>query len=322
MSVSRANLIVGPARVVRGTGISSTARNGSCYTRDAIKVDIVKEQVEIHTEAHGHVDYRDEDVLVKMTFSPAEWTANSRSLLWPYLTPEPGFAIFGATDTATTIHDYNSHLHTIVASAVTKMPSLRLSVREAMIGQCEITGVRKLASDWSTANSLYTVATTGGSFIDDTVTPFTIAGLKQEQYTGLFTGITGLTAIQTMDGWTVDFDTKISFQKIEESGTVKGTLVSTMVMAKCTPLAVSHANLMAALRVDNSGFKRGQSAAATGADLVITGASTGPVITLKNCDMKQAGYHFGASVLRDGEVGFVSTVPFASSVAGAICTLA
>jgi hypothetical protein len=311
MPISRANLITGPARVVRGAG--------SCYTTDAIALRIDKEQVPIRTDGHGLVDYRDEDVMVKCTFQPAEWTAASRTLLYPYLNHTPGLAIFGATDTPTTIEDSNAHLHTIVASAVTRMPSLRLAVREAMFGACEITGVRKLASDWATPDSLHTVALTGGAFGDGL---FTVASLKQEQYTGALTGITGLTAIDTEDGWTVDFETEIAYHKIEESGTVKATLVSISAMARCTPLGVTHANLMAAIRAAGVGFKRGQSVNLTGVDLVITGASTGPVITLKKCEAKGMGYRYGARVLRDNEVGFVATTPFTTGASDAQIVLA
>lgn len=318
MPVSRANLHAGPARISRGTA----SAGGSCYTRDDFTVRIDKEQVPVRTDAHGVVDYRDEDVLVKCSFIPAEWTAASRTLLYPYLNHTPGLAIFGATDTTVTIHDSNSHLHTIVASAVTKMPSLRLSVREAMFGACEITGVRKLNSNWETADSLYTVATSGGTFVDHTNAPFTVADLKQEQYTGALAGITGLTAIETEDGWNVDFDTEIAFQKSEENGSVRATLVSVTAMARCTPLAVSAANLLAAMRAQGTGFKRGQSANLTGANLTIAGASTGPVITLNKCDVKGVGYRFGSRVLRDGEVGFVATTSFTTSASDALVTLA
>lgn len=318
MAISRENLIVGPGRIDRGS--ADTGGEGSCYTRTDINIRLDKVQVPIRTEAHGIVDYRDEDIVVKATFTPAEWTASSRSLLYPYLNHTPALAIFGSSaDVATSIHDSNSHLHTIVASAVTKMPSLRLSVREALFGECEITGIRKLNSDWATTDSLYTVATTGGTFVD---TAFTVASLVQEQYTGVLTGITGLTAITTEDGWYVDFDTEIAYQKSEENGTVRASLLSVSVMARCTPLAVSHANLMAAMKVNNTGFLRGQSVNASGVDLVITGRSVGPVITLKKCQVKGFGYRFGSSVLRDGEVGFVATTPFTSGASDAQVTLA
>lgn len=314
--ISRTSLIVGPALITRGL-------TSMCYTRDNIDVRIDKTQVPVRTDGGGVVDYRDDDVMVKMTFTPAEYTAVSRELLYPYLGPTPGYAIFGATDTICCIQDTNSHKHTIVASAVTKMPSLRLSVKDPMFGPCEITGIRKLGADWATADSLYKQEDSGGDYtLNQTFSP---AAVKQQQYTGVLTGVTGYTVIDTEDGWTVDFDTEIAYQRSEQNGTVRASLLSVSAMAKCTPLAVSSTNLLTALKVQaTAGNLRGQSVNASGSDLVITGraASGAPVITLHKTMIKGAGYRFGSSVLRDGEVGFVATAEYTLGQAGPLFTLA
>ena len=77
------------------------------------------------------------------------------------------------------------------------------------------------------------------------------------------------------------------------------------------------ANIDAALRAQGS-LKQGQqlnvAASATpdaaAPDLVITGALTSSVVTIKRAAMKTAGFMFGGKPLRQGEVGWVGTLSF------------
>src|SRR6185369_1037822 len=66
---------------------------------------------------------------------------------------------------------------------------------------------------------------------------------------------------------------------------------------------------------------RGRSLQNGSSDLVITGADGATIVTAKSAQMVGAGYRFGASVLRNNEVGWVATRPFASGVPQALFTL-
>ena len=57
------------------------------------------------------------------------------------------------------------------------------------------------------------------------------------------------------------------------------------------------------------------------ADLVITGAQTVSV-TVKAAALKTAGFVFGGKPLRNGEIGFVSTINVSSGTATAALVLA
>ncbi len=310
--IARSSIVSGPARVVRGSG--------TVHTRESFSIDLVKAQTPIVLEGYGEIDQRDEDALVTAQFVPdGRWNSATRSFLWPYLNPTIGSDPFGASDTPTVIHDSNAHVHTIVASAVTQMPSLLLSPAGSMIGPVGITGIRASAGDWNDASSLYTVATSGGTFTDSA---FAVADIKTQNYTGAWGSVTGFGSIGTEAGWTIDFQTNINYFKVDEVGTCKASLVGVSVLARCTPIGISGANMLAALDFQESSSARGKSGNALGADLVITGADSSTIVTLKAAKLVRAGYRFGARVLRDGEVGWVATRNFSTGVAGALVTLA
>lgn len=310
--IARSSLIVGPARIVRSTG--------TVHVKDPFTVDLVKSTFPVSLDGYGKIDDRDEDMIVTCSFTPdGRWDSNTHGFLWPYLNPTIGSDPFGSSDTPTVIHDSNSHLHTIKASAITQMPSITLSSVATIIGQATITGIRGSAKDWNDADGIYTAAATGGTFTDTAFDPTTI---KTQDYTGAWGSVTGFTSIKTEAGWSIDFETGIEFIKVDEVGTCKATLTNVSVMAKCTPLGMTLANVLAGLDFQETSSARGKSGNALAADLAITGADSSTIITLKSAKLVRSGFRFGSRMLRDGELGWVATRNFSSGTAAALCTLA
>jgi hypothetical protein len=311
-ATARSSIITGPARLLMSSA--------SLHTKGDLDVQIIEETIPIETAPYGKIDERAVDAMIKISGTPdGRWSSAIRGILFPYLNPTIGSDIFTASDVPIAIHDQNAHIHTVVAAALTKMPSLTLSPKETMMGDFEFTGIRGTGKAWSDANGLYTVATTGGTLTD---AAFTVAAIKTQIYSGIWTGITGFsTAFYTVDGWNIDFDLQVSPVQIDEVGTVKYVLSSVSAMAKCRPLGVTWANIEAAIKTQGSG-SRGMSLQSTAADLTITGADASTIIVLKNAALKSAGYKFGNSVVRDGELAWVSTRSFASGVPAAIATMA
>lgn len=314
--IARSSLIVGPARIVRGAG--------TVHVREPFTVDLVKNTFPIALDGYGAIDSRDEDMIVTCSFTPdGRWNSATRAFLWPWLNPTIGSDPFTGSDVPTLIHDANSHLHTIKASAVTQMPSIFLSAAATMIGQATITGIRASAADWGDADSLYTAAATGGTFTDSAFVP---SDIKTQDYTGAWgsggSAVTGFTSIKTEAGWTIDFETGIEFIKVDEIGTCKASLTNVGVLARCTPIGMTLADVLAAMDFQEATSARGKSGNAQGADLVITGADSATIVTIESAKLVRAGFRFGSRQLRDGEIGFVGTRTFATGVAGALCTLA
>lgn len=312
-ATARSSIITGPARLVMSSA--------SLHTKGDLDVQIIEETIPIETAPYGKIDERAVDAMVKVTGTPdGRWSSAIRGILFPYLNPTIGADIFTASDVPLAIHDQNAHIHTVVAAALTKMPSLTLSPKETILGDFEFTGIRGTGKDWDDADGLYTVATIGGTLTD---TALTVAAIKTQIYSGVWTGITGFsTAFFTVDGWTVDFDLQTTPIQIDEVGTVKHVLTSVSVMAKCRPLGVTWANIVAALKVQGTGGARGRSLQSAGADLTITGADTSTIIVLKGANLKTAGYRFGNAVVRDGELAWVGTREFSAGAPGAIATMA
>lgn len=312
-ATSRSNVIVGPAKVTRNAL--------SVHSQGNIEVREVLELFHIPVEAYGKIDSRAVDATVKISFTPdGRWSSDIRSLLFPHLNPTIGADIFTASDVPLTIHDSNSHLHTVIASALTKMPQIILSPKATMIGPVEFMGIRGTGADWNDADKLYTQAGTGGTLTD---TAFAIADIKTQIYSGVWSGVTGFsTAFYTVDGWTVDFELDVAPIQIDEVGTVKAVISSVRAMAKCRPLGVTYANITAALKSQGTGGRRGRSLAAAAADLAITGEDAATIVTIKNANLYEGGFMFGSTVVRDGELAWISSRPFTTGAPGAIATLA
>jgi len=98
-------------------------------------------------------------------------------------------------------------------------------------------------------------------------------------------------------------------------------IMSYRCMAKCQPAEPSMANIDAALLAQGAAAAHGAKLSTTAADLVITGAQTVSV-TVKNAALKTAGFVFGGKPLRNGEIGFVSTINVSSGTATPALVLA
>jgi hypothetical protein len=78
-------------------------------------------------------------------------------------------------------------------------------------------------------------------------------------------------------------------------------------MAKCKPLGPTMAQIDAALDAQGSGAAGGNRLSTNAANLIITGSSS-MTVTLGNAALKTAGYVFGGKPLRNGELGWISTL--------------
>lgn len=317
MATTRANVITGPARIERNSK--------TCHTTGDVEVREVVDRFAVNVDGYGTIDHRAVDATVTVSFTPegrltTGTGSDTVSLLFPYLNPTIGSDIFSASDVPLTIHDSNSHLHTIVASACTKQPSITLSPNTVTLGSAEFLGVRATGQDWATADKLYTQASTGGSFVDTT---FKVGDIRTQIYSGVWSGITGFSSsFYTVDGWTIDSEIGIQRIQIDEVGTVKAVLTSVQYMVKCRPIGITYANITAALKSQGLGASRGRSLQAAGADLTITGADTTTSIVLKKCNLYEGGFKFGTTQVRNGELAWIGTRTFSSGAPEALLTIA
>ncbi len=205
---------------------------------------------------------------------------------------------------------------TLTAAIISKMPGLFLGMEKPMLGDIEFTGIVGDGMNPEDANSYYTIAT------GQTYTPvaLNVGNAKRQRYTGAWGAITGFTAIQAQAGWSIDWDLELSgvpVQGLDRDFRFLGLRA----MAKCIPHGPSLAQIDTNLLMQGSGATEGsRGSGGTIGDLVITGS--GVSVTLKKVAMLKAGAEFGGKPLRNGEMGFVTTVDVSTGTPSAVAVLA
>jgi hypothetical protein len=309
--MDRANIINGPAII--------TFKGASFYTAGDIELNPGISYGEINTAMHGKVDSFIDDIVAEITFTPAgQWIAEHLAVLFPYATPVIGSSIFGSTDSDVTIQTLAGQLITWKAGAITKMPDLILSAVKPALGAVTIACIGENATAWSDEAKRAVVAAT--AFSDASFDP---ADIKMAAYVAAITGASApWDAIQTQEGWTISFDVKAEPVKTDALGTVDMRIGGVTASAKCIPVGISEAQLLAKLPLQGAGIARGTRLSTLGADLTITGPNVGdPIVVLKNAVMTTGQLKFGSTALRIGEIAFECAVTFTTGVRNALFTV-
>lgn len=316
MAISRVSLVRGPALC--------TYKGGKFYTKEDFEIKIAKETLQINTSAHGKVDERAIEISLEASITPeGRWSTALINSIWaPFANMVRGASLLTATDVPFVASASDGQVHTIVAACVTKLPDIKLSAKETLVGSMTVKGYRSVGLGWTDASSLYTIGS-GGSLTDSTFTPQSII---VQPYTGVWGSVAGFGAIDTEEGWTISFNLTTKEIEVNSQGKIDVAFDKIEVMAKCIPIGPTAAQLLTAADIQGA-LARGHSLQNDGSggvvpDLVITGLDGTSVVTLKAANLKHSGYAFGATKLRDGEIGFVSTRPFTAGVQQPIFALA
>jgi hypothetical protein len=313
MSIARSALVGGPAKL----GFQTK----TFFSIGDIPLNVETETSDVETSMHGKVDEHRIDAICRVPVTPVGAWENLTTLFpAKFLSPAAniGARLFADADEPLAIHSNNQDLYTIIAAAITKPPEIRLGTNESLFGEMEFTGVVGTGLDMESANSLYTVQT-GQAYSDAT---FAKDNIKRQRYTAAWANLgvpAGFDSFQAEEGWVITPEVRVEPIKVQ-GRTVDFKLLSAAWMAKCKPVGPTGAQLAAALRVQGSGNPQGHRLGENSNDLVITGS--GVSVTLKAAQLKTAGFIFGGKPLRNGEIGFVSTIGFTAGVPAAAAVLA
>lgn len=303
---TRASIIRGPAIV--------TFNGATYYSKGDINLAVGLETFAVETALHGKVDERVIERVSKVTFTPdGQW--ESLGVTWPYGAMNLGDSVFGATDLPLVIKTQAGKTLTFACAAITKMPSIMLGATKTLLGDIEFTCLGTENEAWTETDNLVAVGT--AAFSDTT---FSSSSIITQPYTGAWGGSAPWSSIRTFDGWQVDFDLQLTPITTDGDGIVDMTFAGLAVNAKCSPLGVTEANVIDALRLQGAGNARGRSLNANSNDLVITG--TGVVVTVKAAQLKNGPLIFGAGARRVGELEWVATRQFTLGVASPLFTVA
>jgi hypothetical protein len=292
-------------------------RSKTFFSSDDIDVPITLETIKLKSSVHGKVDERQIEAAAKIPFTPiGAWTTALLPILWPRQSPVYGASIFSSADIPLTLNGTDDKLHTFKAVAITKMPSIHLGATKTIIGPVEFTAIRADGSQWTDAGSLMTIGS--NAYADAT---FVQSDIKIGAYTAAWGVSSPWDSFEAAEGWTIEFQETFSTIQIDSRGIADMKVDSISVMARCIPVGPLDTDILTALKIQDSGNPRGRSMNAGSANLVITGAA-GPVCTIYGAAIQKAGYVFGTTKLRAGEIGFVNTVNFASGVPSGVFLLA
>lgn len=302
MPLSRTSFIRGPA-IVQFDG-------ATFYTKGDVEVEIGLATFGVETSIHGKVDDRVSERSVRVRFTPSgEWEA--LTVLWPYASTAIGSSIFTASDKPLVIQGADGRKVTIQAAAVTKMPDITLSTTKTLIGQVEFSGVGKDAVAWTTANSL--IAEASNAFSDTTFDP---ANIKTQPYTAAWGAVSPWSSFETLEGFTVSFETAFGDVATDTDGIIDMTLGGLSVVARCQPVGITAAQMIAAAGIQDTGAYRGRSLQTGANDLVIS--ASGVVVRVKKANIRSAGLRWGNTTHRIGEIEFVATREFSAGVPQAL----
>ena len=235
---------------------------------------------------------------------------------------DASFVTSGTTNTAAKVplavwcadgSEYN-----LVRAAITKHPDIMLGASTPLFGSCELTciGDTTLLPGASAylfnANPVSGPQDNGTAAITDPDATFAWTNFIRERWTGAYgtiaagtvTGLTGFTALESEDSWTISVNAKYSpiyVQKILKHM----KLDSVEVVAKAKLVGPTHTQLLASMLARTSGSRMANQTYG----LQLTSASSKKV-TLNNCEVKGAGITTGGTNVRAGEIGFVSAYTF------------
>lgn len=311
--MNRSNIKKTPGRIVFKAS-SFLAKLGT-----AIESQLVSELFPVGTDAHGELDQRQKEAHYRINLTPdGRLTADLAAILWPYGNPTIGNGIFTATDFPLVVHGSDASLETFTSAAVETMPPLKFSSIDSAIGQATFLALRGNALDWAGTTSLVTQADIGGVITDSGFAP---GGIVTQPYLATWAGKTGFTAMDTLEGFNVEFNVAFHDDSTDRAGLLNRRLKSVSARVRCTPIGPTGQNILNALTIQGAGAGRGKTRQPAGADFTITGDDGLAYFVLKQAILTDHVQRWGSEQIRNGDLAWVSTRTFALGVPGALFTI-
>ncbi len=335
------SIYAGPGKVYRAadtTVVGAVTNNATARSFQAegetgqIKIDFTEETADVANAMFGKIGEQVTNQMIEVSFKPFDNWGLLDQLFPPWLgvsvgavsgNPQIGGRPMGPATAgavgaavATKVWTRDGRLYNIIRSGVTSHPALHLGIGKALYGDAKITGIGDMAVAMGASSFLIASnAATESAASDPDATSMTMADFVRERWLGNWNSVTGFTAVEAEDEWTIENQIKYSMLRIQ--GRVYAMqLDSVSFMAKCRPYGPTHTQIIGKVGAHTHGQLLGSSG-----DLVLTGQSTATLITLKAAEIKGAGFEFGGTQLGSGEIGFVNKMTFTSGVGNPLLVL-
>lgn len=297
MSINRNTILRGPGTVVFGGATVFDANGITCEIESATQG--------LPSSISGEIGTIKTDQTGKISFTPCgQISAAILAALFPYASAAIGSSACGADDTPCVVHGMSGTRVTLVNCCVRKMPEIYLSPVKTAFGSVELAAALGLAKGPTDDAALYTVEQ--AAYDAGAPDPTGITGVA---YAGTFGA---LSIPDTADGWTITPEVTLNPVSTDTLGTIDWTVASVGCTAKCTPLGLTEAEILAALPAT-----RARGSLIGGDDLVVTGAG-GLKVTLHGASIVTGPLQWGNTQLRAGEIGFTAHRSFAGGVPGPV----
>jgi len=205
-----------------------------------------------------------------------------------------------------TIWTPDGRLYSFARSAVTGHPTLTLGIEQPLFGAVKITCLGDLTKTRDSATFLMTASPTE-SGAAETTGVYSPAGILRGVWVGAFGAVTGMTSIETEDGWTITPEVTYNTHKAQGL-TRKMTLANVGFSISGRPVNPTHTQLEAALAGKELGSEL------SGTDFTLTGPDGLTTVTLKNAQVTMGGFEFGGNPLGTSEIVFHNTMSFTDGV--------
>lgn len=255
------------------------------WSKANVTVTIRNERFAIPTATFGEVDERFAGRMIEVGLTPSgAFNADTLAVLWPYATTPIGTGIYDASDTPTVIWSADGVKLTLPNSRVTQMPSIRLSVRETIMGAMTFTGLLKNNTDPSASGAYFTIASEdypGNAGFD-------VADIKTMAYASAWGGDAPWSSFLTEAGWEISPAMDLKPDGADGIGTTDMILTGMRVTARAIPVGPTQADIMAKL---SPAVALGSSVSALGANLNIS--ASGVYFRIYNASIVEGGFDYG-----------------------------
>jgi hypothetical protein len=316
MSLTRSSLNRVPGRLAFNS-ISLYSKGGT-----TIDTDLVYSQEAIEVAGLGKIDNRDKEAYDEISLTPdGRMSTAVAAVLWPYSSPTIGQGIFTDTDVPAVVHGNDSSLDTHASAAVLDMPQMIFHPTKTLVGQMKLLCLRGHTSGavnpWSTANSLRTFASSGGTFADTT---FASSSPITQDYTLTWGSVSGWAGLDFYDGLT--FEPKVDYvdDNVAVQGLFNKRIKSVGGLLRGIPVGLTRTMIDTQLQIQGAGAVRGASGVAKAYSVSVTGADGKVYLAATLAQLVKSKLQNGVEQLREGEVAWEFLPTITSGVRGSLWT--
>jgi hypothetical protein len=207
---------------------------------------------------YGDFDEIPIDLIIKYGGTPRYYDTNILSTMFPYIGGIAPGTRFGGGNVVCNINSINGDQLILKNAIIGKMPDLILGIEKAILGPMEIWGIVQSGDDPTNAATYWTYNASGGSYTYAAPTTPGTALIGQQEYTGVYGSVTGMTSFQAQETWSITH--QYTLEPIIIQGRTRAFRLGKggyRCLARCMPSDATMAAILTALELQGSNAVQG-----------------------------------------------------------------